>query len=143
VGGRHVACFPPRQNAGDGKLLLERYAEKDQHVEAAVRFLAVVPGTPHSALRTPRSHDLVLLTNGRGGMARLCVDLGKVNSKYDCALGANLNAEFPVDRHVFAKRLRVWINADGFVTPLNFQNLASFEIGPPAVWNFMAEAGDG
>ena len=76
-------------------------------------------------------------------MARLCVDLGRVNSKYDCALGANLNPAVPVDRHVFVKRLRVWVNADGFLSPLDFKNLASFQAGPPAVWNFVANAGDG
>ena len=76
-------------------------------------------------------------------MARLCVDLGRVNSKYDCALGANLHPDFPVDRHVFVKRLRVWVNADGFLSPLDFKNLASFHAGPPAVWQFVANAGDG
>jgi predicted glycogen debranching enzyme len=86
---------------------------------------------------------LVLLTNGIGGMARLCVDLGRVNSKYDCALGANLNSTVPVDRHVFAKRIRVWVKADGFLSPLDFKNLVSFHAGPPAVWKFLANAGDG
>ena len=76
-------------------------------------------------------------------MARLCVDLGRVNSKYDCALGANLNPAVPVDRHIFVKRLRVWVNADGFLSPLDFKNLASFQAGAPAVWNFVANAGDG
>ncbi len=66
-----------------------------------------------------------------------------MNPKYDCALGANLNPEFPVDRHILAKRIRAWISADGFITALNLQNLASLRIGPPAVWNFVAEAGDG
>ena len=91
----------------------------------------------------PPADALALLTNGRGGMARLRVDVGRIDSKYDCALGANLNAEYPVDRHVLAKRLRLWITADGFITALNLQNLASFEIGQPAIWNFVAEAGDG
>ena len=86
---------------------------------------------------------LVLLTNGIGGMARLCVDLGRVNSKYDCVLGANLNPSVPVDRHVFVKRLRAWVNANGFLSPLNAKNLASFDAGPPAVWQFVANAGDG
>ena len=86
---------------------------------------------------------MVLLTNGLGGMARICVDLGRVNSKYDCVLGANLNPDFPVDRHIFVKRLRVWVNADGFLSPLDFKSLASFEVGPPAVWHFVASAGDG
>ena len=85
----------------------------------------------------------MLLTNGIGGMARLCADLGRVNSKYDCALGANLDPNVPVDRHVFVKRLRVWVNAAGFLSPLDFKNLASFQAGPAAVWNFAANAGDG
>jgi predicted glycogen debranching enzyme len=125
---------------GDAELILERYAAASQKVSAAIRFL---PSTPHSALRTPHSNDLVLLTNGRGGMARIGVDLGRVNSKYDCVLGANLNPDFPVDRHVFIKRLRVWVNADGFLSPLDFKNLTAFHAGPPAVWQFVAGAGDG
>jgi hypothetical protein len=76
-------------------------------------------------------------------MARLCVDLGRVLSKYDCVLGANLHPTLPVDRHIFAKRIRVWVNADGFLSPLEFGTLASFEPGPPAIWNFVANAGDG
>ncbi len=76
-------------------------------------------------------------------MARLCVDLGRVNSKYDCALAANLNPTVPVDRHVFVKRLRVWVNAAGFLSALDFKSLTSFQAGSPAVWNFVANAGDG
>ncbi len=91
----------------------------------------------------PAPDALVLLTNGIGGMARLCVDLGRVNSKYDCVLGANLNPTVPVDRHVFVKRVRAWVNADGFLSPLDFKNLAAFKAGPPAVWNFEANACDG
>ena len=53
------------------------------------------------------------------------------------------NPDFSVDRHVFVKRLRAWVNADGFLSPLNFKNFASFKIGPPAIWNFVASAGDG
>ncbi len=159
AGNAHVACFAPRESSagvppankhtgetpvplhcGDAQLILERYATTSQKVSAAICFLSP---SPHSALRIPHSNDLVLLTNGRGGMARLCVDLGRVNSKYDCALGANLNPDFPVDRHIFVKRLRAWVNADGFLSPLDFKNLASFETGPPAVWNFVASAGDG
>jgi glycogen debranching enzyme len=140
VGDRHIACFAPRDSAAEAELLLERYATTSQKVSAAIRFLSA---TPHSALRTPHSDDLVLLTNGLGGMARLGVDLGRISSKYDCALGANLHPAVPVDRHVFVKRIRAWVNADGFLSPLNFKNLASFQPGSPATWNFVANAGDG
>ena len=87
--------------------------------------------------------SLVLLANGRGGMARICVDLGKVRSKYDCLLGANLHPTLPVERHILVKRARVWVNADGFIAPLDLQNLAGFDAGPPAKWRFVANAGDG
>ena len=48
-----------------------------------------------------------------------------------------------MDRHVFVKRMRAWVNADGFITALNADNLVSFTPGPPAVWKFVASAGDG
>ncbi|MDE3067945.1 MAG: glycogen debranching enzyme N-terminal domain-containing protein [Verrucomicrobiota bacterium] len=140
AGGRHVAAFAPRDGAADARLTLERYAAVSHHVSAAIRFL---PPEPQPSAFHPAPSALVLLTNGRGGMARLCVDLGRVNSKYDCVLGANLNADCPVDRHVLVKRMRVWVNADGFLSPLDLKNLAAFEAGPPAVWSFVANAGDG
>ena len=141
VGQRHIACFAPQACAADVQLTLERYSEKDRCVTAAVRFLTAEPAP--AGRRTPHAADLALLTNGRGGMARICVDLGRVNSKYDCILGANLHASLPVDRHVFVKRIRVWVNADGFISPLDRKNLVAFQPGPPAVWHFIAEAGDG
>ena len=141
VGDRHIASFAPRNPAAEIELILERYAAASQKVSATICFLPSEPQEPSTFNLQPST--LVLLTNGLGGMARLCVDLGRVNSKYDCALGANLNPTVPVDRHVFIKRLRVWVNADGFLSPLDFKSLASFRAGPPAIWNFVANAGDG
>ena len=139
VGGRHLASFAPDGSAAETELRVERYAATSPEVSAAIRFLAPEPSSSSSF----SSSDLVLLTNGIGGMARLCLDLGRVNSKYGCVLGANLDPAVPVDRHVFVKRLRVWVNAGGFLSPLDFKNLASFQAGSPAVWNFVANAGDG
>ncbi|MFO1489123.1 MAG: amylo-alpha-1,6-glucosidase, partial [Verrucomicrobiota bacterium] len=141
AGKIQVACFPPAEGLTDAALHLERFADQDQHIEAALRFLSPEPEAASG--RKPRANDLTLLTNGRGGMARLCVDLGRITSKYDCVLGANLHPTLPVDRHVLAKRLRAWVNADGFISPLDLKNLASFQAGQPAVWRFVAEAGDG
>jgi hypothetical protein len=98
-------------------------------------------GTPEAVQSLEIS--VLLLTNGIGGMARLGVDFGAVRSKYDCALGANLHAALPVDRHVFVKRVRLWCSADGFVAPLNANNLVAFTPGAPARWSFVANAGDG
>jgi starch synthase (maltosyl-transferring) len=138
-----IACLRPRQPQAstDARLELERYGATEPHLAGNLRFLAPQPAAA-TAGPQPAPH-LVLLTNGRGAMARLHVDLGRVTSKYDCLLGANLSASIPVDRHIFAKRIRVWVNADGFISPLNFDNLIDFEAGPPAHWRFVANAGDG
>lgn len=146
VGRGHIAAFPPRETPVDASLTLERYTDKDQHVEASLRFLAASPY--FSNYQSPISNqppvfDRVLLTNGRGGMARICVDLGRICSKYDCVLGANLHPTLPVDRHILAKRIRVWVNAGGFISPLDHVNLSAFGAGPPAIWQFVAHAGDG
>ncbi|MGO8700672.1 MAG: amylo-alpha-1,6-glucosidase [Limisphaerales bacterium] len=139
----YIACFPPRcpETALDAELEIDRHAERDETLVGKVRFLRSMPAFA-ATIKCPPADSLMLLTNGRGGMARLRVDLGRIESKYDCALGANSHPEFPVDRHVFVKRLRLWIAADGFITALNLVNLASLQIGQPAVWTFLAEAGD-
>jgi predicted glycogen debranching enzyme len=143
-GQNFVAAFPPREILAEAELHLDRYAAVSQKICGAIRFLPSQPNCSNdSTIQRFNDSTLVLLTNGIGGMARLCVDLGRVNSKYDCALGANLNPDFPVDRHVFVKRIRAWVNADGFLSPLDFKNLAAFDAGPPAVWKFVANAGDG
>lgn len=144
----YVACFPPQRAARDAQLLLERYTPVQSQVEASIQFVCEKPVLPQLPLQPSReqsqaSAPIVLLTNGRGGMARICSDLGRIQSKYDCLLGANLHPAVPVDRHILAKRFRAWITADHFLSPLDRRNLQSFDAGPPAFWRFLANAGDG
>ena len=141
----YVACFAPQTpgNLHDAELELERYAHGRGKCSRDGPFLAR-RALLSNTLAKPPPDAVVLLTNGRGGMARLRRRPRNPSSRNMTALlAANLHPDFPVDRHVLAKRLRAWIYADGFITPLNLQNLARLEIGPPAVWNFVAEAGDG
>ena len=134
-----IAAVPPHPaRLGDARLHLERHGAGLDRLEATLRFLPKQPGPPRSVRQ-----GLALLTNGRGGMARLHADLGAIASKYDCLLGANLHPTAPSERHVLAKRLRAWVNADGFITALDGRNLVRFEGGPPARWTFLASAGDG
>lgn len=161
VSDGHIAAFPPTLAAGEAALQLERYqpeAVGDERqagqpskvpgfstdlIEASLRYLSREPVVDLHPRENTFHGPVVLLTNGRGGMSRIPVDLGRTTSKYDCVLGANLHPNVPVDRHVLVKRLRVWVNADGFITPLNAVNLSSFEPGPPAHWRFVANAGNG
>jgi glycogen debranching enzyme/glycosidase len=134
-----IAAIPPRQAwKGEATLTLLRHAPGAGVLQADLRFLAQLPDPPK-----PQREGLALLTNGRGGMVRLHGDLGAITSKYDCLLAANLHPTAPSDRHVLAKRLRAWVNADGFITALDRRNLVGFEPGPPARWTFIASAGDG
>jgi starch synthase (maltosyl-transferring) len=153
--GNYICCFAPRAASPteggnpDSVLELERFESNEPLIRAAIRFLLPDPiylqqrAFSPTALDHPLHSPLALLTNGIGGMARMCVDLGRVKSKYDCALGANLHHEVPVDRHILVKRVRAWVNAAGFITALDGANLMSFEAGPPALWRFRASAGDG
>ena len=140
--GSHIASISPVKwlsVSEDVHLELNRFAEaKGKRSTATLRYLADLPSR-----RKPGPDAIALLTNGRGAMARLHADLGRITSKYDCALGANLHPTAPCDRHIFVKRIRVWVNADGFITELNGETLVRFDSGPPADWVFVGHAGDG
>lgn len=150
----HFAAFRPldifeQRRLGPAQVRLERHGVSEREVTGGLVYLSpqpkyepqlMVPLHPNgSRLNAP----LALLTNSTGGMARICVDLGLVKSKYDCVLGSNLHPTLPVDRHIFIKRVRVWANAERFISPLDGRNLQSFSAGPPARWEFAAICGDG
>ncbi len=142
-GGHMAALFPAElqvegTRALDASLGVDRFTEQGRRATGTLRLLP-----RQAAFEAGAPQGLALLTNGRGAMARLHADLGAVTSKYDCLLGANLHPTMPCDRHILAKRVRAWVNADGFITPLDGRNLVRFEPGPPARWVFLASAGDG
>ena len=148
VGDGHIVAFPPEISVGDSKLTLRRLGLNGETISGRVRLLSESPyNRPFDSnlLRgdiDTMEQSIALLTNRIGGMARMAVDLGAIASKYDCLLGANLNADSPVDRHVFAKRVRIWAVADGFISALNAATLLEFTPGPPARWRFLVSAGD-
>jgi predicted glycogen debranching enzyme len=134
----HVVALAPEPCREERELYvrLDRFCEPGPPVQATLRRLATTP-----RCRDHGKRGLVLLTNGRGAMARLHADFGAVHSKYDCLLAANLHAEVPSERWVLVKRVRAWVNADGFVTPLDGANLSALSGGSPARWTFAANAG--
>ncbi|MCC6231226.1 MAG: glycogen debranching enzyme N-terminal domain-containing protein [Verrucomicrobiales bacterium] len=136
------ACVPPRDEPAALRASLKLEPSGPSAAEplpSPLLFLGTAPASETSA--DPRG--VVLLTNGRGGMARLRADFGTVASKYDAALAANLHPTLPVDRHVLVKRVRAWLNADGFISALDRHNLAALTSASPARWTFIVNAGDG
>ena len=144
----NIAVFSPKEINCEESIIFRRSIEVGHRIEGLVRFLPILPENKQFSCDGFRSSKakftkpLTLLTNRRGGMARICVDLGEITSKYDCLLGANLDEDSPVDRHIFAKRLRVWAVADGFISQLNLDNLIEFTPGMPSRWKFLVSAGD-
>ncbi len=147
VGDGHAAAFPP-DFTGGARLMMRRLNEKPEPICGELLFLNNQPADePFNAAvvraeAEPTESPIALLTNGHGAMARMAVDLGSIKSKYDCLLAANLHNSLPVNRTVLAKRARVWAVADGFITPLDADNLLQFQPGPPARWRFLISAGD-
>lgn len=136
--GTWWAAFPPHAEA-DAILSLDAFDHPGIPLASTVRFLAAGA----SANDRDAASGLMLLTNGRGAMLRTSADLGRITSKYDCLLAANLHAAIPVDRHVLIKRMRAWTVADGFITPLDGACLVGVSVDGSARWSFVANAGDG
>src|SRR5262249_10225194 len=129
----HAVAIAPVEGERDFTLRFDGYSRHAPPIRATVRALG-----PRGTLRDDGTKVHVLLTNGRGAMSRIAVDLGRVTSKYDCLLGANLHPEVPCDRHVLVKRFRAWLNADGFITALDGECSLGVEAGPPARFRFAA-----
>ncbi len=149
-GDLHLVCLNvDREMLGRATVQVDRLQVVPECLSGEVEFLSSTPeidntfrGGTHLD-RPSLESPIVLLTNGRGGMARLGAEFGMVKSKYDCLLGANLHPEVPVDRYVLAKRARLWVNAGGLITSLSMANLVSLTPGPPARWRYLICAGKG
>ncbi len=117
--------------------------------EAPLRFLAD-PDAARARLRFGRAElldtDLRLLsTNGRGGMLRAGVHWGRLNSRYDALLAANLDPEVPEDRWMFLARCRAWVVYQGFSQELRTDCLEDFQVTPEGQgrWRFHVPTGQG
>ncbi|MFP4582000.1 MAG: amylo-alpha-1,6-glucosidase [Desulfococcaceae bacterium] len=117
--------------------------------EAPLRFLAD-PDRARARLRFGRAElldtDLRLLaTNGRGGMLRASVHWGRLNSRYDALLAANLDPEVPEDRWMFLARCRAWVVYQGFSQELRTDCLEDFQATPDGRgrWRFHVPTGQG
>ncbi|MFP4445144.1 MAG: glycogen debranching protein, partial [Desulfosudaceae bacterium] len=98
--------FPPDsppEAACDHTLEMTVYQEgRGHHVRSALRYLPDPDraGLALSFLRHELAANgrLMLAANGRGAMSRANADWGRLNSKYDALLAANLSPVFPEDR---------------------------------------------
>ncbi len=83
--------------------------------------------------------QMFLAVNGRGGMSRAALDWGKVYSRYDALLAANLHPTHPVDRWVTLTRCRAWLEHQGYSRELSADTLRAFKhLSGVGYWHFQA-----
>ena len=83
--------------------------------------------------------------NARGGMLRPCLKWGEINDRYNALLAANLEKNFPVDRHIMLNRCRSWIIRQGRSEKLSINTTENFLINPNSggTWTFHVPVGNG
>ena len=146
VSDRHFVLIDGHCRNGTYNMELTFFGDKVSRLSSVIEFPPyepnVFPGCSDSVLANCRQLPMLLLTNGCGAMSRMSAWLGEVQSKYDCVLAANLHSRLPVDRQVMAKRLRVWVNANSFLSELGRIRLISFGAGERAWWLYEVPAGE-
>jgi len=86
-----------------------------------------------------------LATNDLGGMLRVPLVWGRLESRYDALLAANRNSKYPEDRWIMLTRCRSWIVYQGFSQELRFDCFHTFHVDTEGrgVWRFHVPTGQG
>lgn len=88
---------------------------------------------------------LFLSTNQRGGMCRADLDWGRLNSRYDALLAANLHPDYPEDRQVLFSRCRAWVVFQGYSREVRLECLHRFSLDEDwrGFWRYQIPTGQG
>lgn len=122
--------------------------QRTRHEDSSLLFLTETP-CPESPAVIKRNdlmqgNHIFLSTNGIGGMCRANIKWGKLNSKYDALLAANLNPLSPEDRQIMFTRCRAWIVYQGYSQEICFDNLDHFRTeGNQGFWKYEIPTGQG
>lgn len=151
--GRYFTLMPPRtvpKRHTGGRLKLTVYTGvRAEHVDAPILYLcnaeeATVKTcfTRHELLNRPLRF---LGTNGRGAMMRANAWWGKIETKYDALLAANLNPDFPDTRWMMWIRCRAWLVFQGYSQEIATDCLKQFRFdnASSCEWEFAVPCGQG
>lgn len=151
--GSHFTVFrpSPTRRAVVRRLEISLYPPGEPAVRTTTPVLCL--GDPQH-IRIPRywsrhalppARNIFLATNGRGGMCHTPVDWGRLYSRYDCLLAANLNPAFPEDRWIMLTRIRAWVVYQGYSQELRSDLLEAFmqDDHHGCHWLFRIPAGQG
>lgn len=150
---RWFALFTRRESATDHLTRTFQMTVYDpkriEHTETPLLFLARPDALflQSSFVRSDLERDprMLLLTNGRGAMLRAPLLWGRLQSRYDALLGANLNPDFPVDRWILFSRCRAWVVFQDYSQEILFTCFHAFhrDDAGRGVWRFHVPTGQG
>ncbi len=151
--GSFFVLFLPQTTPETAKTWILKLAvfepEGSRHTEASVLVLADPAKTRIKKIfQRPQllGNNLTYLdTNGRGGMLRTPVSWGRLTSRYDGLLAANINTDIPEDRWIMFTRCRAWLVYQGYSQALNTDCLESFAVDEDGggTWHFHTPTGQG
>ena len=151
--GSFFVLFLPQATPETAKTWILKLAvfepDGSRHAEASVLLLADPAKTRIKRIfQRPLllGNNLTYLdTNGRGGMLRTPVSWGKLPSRYDGLLAANINSGFPEDRWIMFTRCRAWLVYQGYSQALNTDCLEAFAVDDDGggTWHFHIPTGQG
>ncbi len=92
-----------------------------------------------------RHAGVFLQGNGCGAIIHQQLEISKLKSRYDALLLANLNPDYPEDRHIMFRRIRLWMVYHARFQEIKHEHLHQFYVGEDGsgIWNYHIPAGNG
>ena len=152
-GGRYFAIFNPVSAEGyhrEAKLELAIFESPGKLTRVTGHLLFLAPDVQWSAAHYDHgeivgSPHVFLQANGRGAISHLRLDMPEISSRYDALMLANLSPEYPEDRHIMLRRMRMWMIYHARTQEVAANCLCSFEIAKDGggLWHYKIPAGNG
>lgn len=153
--GTFFALIPPlppvQQEAVRLKFEIQVYTpDKSCKGYSASTLLQLPPDITKAAIRFNRAaiygrNRSFLQGNGRGAIIHQRMELEKLDSRYDAILLANLSPDYPEDRHIMWRRIRIWIIWHARRQEVKHEHLHSFHLAADGggVWEYLVPVGTG
>ncbi len=150
--GKFFALFTPmrtprfHQNLNlDMVVYTQEKSRRDQSELLLLTANATTCRTTYGFLSLDQGKHKFLEANGRGGILHPCLEWSELRSRYDALLLANLNPDFPEDRHVMFRRCRLWARYHGRHEEFRLETTKQVLLNPDdgATWRFHIPLGNG
>ena len=143
-----IPSFPPEMH--DGRRLRVEVTgftpgdDRAEHLSGTILLLPEAGKADFSRI-SPAPGLSAFGSNSTGGYMLVPAAWGRIFSKYNALLAANLNPDHPVDRTVIFNRCRAWLVVNDFSQNLNRDVTTGFVSKPDntARWTFQVPTGQG